>query len=154
MGNRERRRAGYPTRRRSRLAANSFQILRNSHEVLKRRLEVCGDFGTGRLADSSSAWSVSQKLSKLTLPRLVQLLENEELKTVAILAVAAVLLVVAADEVIQVMALEAVLFEGEMQLAQQIVDPEFLSPSLLLVEPAVEEQDVGLNALGVEDACG
>ena len=41
-----------------------------------------------------------------------------------------------------------------MFVGAEIVDPELLCPRLLCSRFAVEEEDVGLNTLGVEDAGG
>ena len=60
--------------------------------------------------------------------------------------------IVAGDEVVEVAALQRIFFECEMFVGAQVVDPELLSPRLLRGWFAVEEQDVGLDALCVEDA--
>ena len=64
----------------------------------------------------------------------------------------AVLWVVAGDEVVQVGALQRIGLEREVLVGAEVVDPEVLCPRCLAGRLAVEEQDVGLHALGVEDA--
>ena len=66
----------------------------------------------------------------------------------------AVLGIVAGDEVVEVAALERIFFEGEMFVCAQIVNPELLCPRFLGCGFAIEEEDVRLDALGVEDARG
>ena len=110
--------------------------------------------GAGRLAESSSASSFSQKMSRLTLSRLRQVFVGERFETLALLAAVAVLRIVAGNEVIQVGALEGIFLEREVLVCAQIVNPELLCPRLFLGGLAVEEKDVGLHALGVENAGG
>ena len=64
----------------------------------------------------------------------------------------AVLGVVAGDEVVEVGALQLVFFQCEVLVGSEIVNPELFGPRLFLRRLAVEEQHVGLHALGVEDA--
>jgi hypothetical protein len=45
-------------------------------------------------------------------------------------------------------------FEREMFVGAQIVDPKLLRPGFLGGGFAVEEQDIGLDALGLKDAGG
>ncbi len=61
---------------------------------------------------------------------------------------------VACDELVEVGASEAVLLEGEVLVGAQVVEPDGLSPWGLTGWFAVEEDDVGLDALRVEDAGG
>jgi hypothetical protein len=69
-------------------------------------------------------------------------------------SVLAILWIVGSDEVVEVAALQWVFLEREMFVGAQIVDPELLCPGFLRGGFAVEEEDVGLDALGVEDAGG
>ena len=64
----------------------------------------------------------------------------------------AVLRVVTGDEVVEVAAFECVFFEGEMFVSPEVVDPELIGPRFLSGWFAIEEEDVGLDALGLEDA--
>ena len=64
----------------------------------------------------------------------------------------AVLGVVALHELVEVGPLERVRLLREVHVRPQVVDPERLGPRLLLGGLGVEEQHVGLHALGVEDA--
>jgi len=91
---------------------------------------------------------------EVDLVALGQLGVGEGLEAVGLLAVGAVLGVVAGDEIVEVAALEGAFLEGEVQVGAQVVDPELLGPGLFLGGLAVEEEDVGLDSLGVEDAGG
>src|SRR5207248_2510775 len=62
--------------------------------------------------------------------------------------------VVAGDELVEVSALERPGLEREVHIGAQVVDPERLGPRRLAGGLAVEEENVGLDALGVEDAGG
>jgi hypothetical protein len=62
--------------------------------------------------------------------------------------------VVGGDEGVEVGALEGVGFEGEVFVGAEVVDPEGFGPGVRIGGFAVEEEDVGLDALGVEDAGG
>jgi hypothetical protein len=64
----------------------------------------------------------------------------------------AVLRVKAADELVQVCALERVRLESEVHVRAQVVDPELVRPGLLAPRLAIKEKDVCLDALRVEDA--
>ena len=59
---------------------------------------------------------------------------------------------VALHELVKVGSLERVRLLGEVHVGPQVVDPQRLRPRLLLSGLGIEEQDVGLHALGVEDA--
>ena len=61
---------------------------------------------------------------------------------------------VAGHEVVEVGPGERVLLEGEVPVGAQVVHPQVPSPGPLGPLPALEEQHVGLHALGVEDAGG
>jgi very-short-patch-repair endonuclease len=67
-------------------------------------------------------------------------------------AAVAVLRVVAGHELVQVGPLQRVRLQREVHVRPQVVHPQLLRPGLLLGRLGVEEQDVGLHALGVEDA--
>jgi len=60
--------------------------------------------------------------------------------------------IVARDEVVEVAALERIFFEREVFVGAQIVNPELICPGFFSGRFAVEEEDVGLDALRVEDA--
>jgi len=62
--------------------------------------------------------------------------------------------VVAAYKIIQVGAGEGVGLQGEVLVGAEIVDPERAGPRRFGSRLAVEEEHVGLDALGVEDAGG
>ena len=66
----------------------------------------------------------------------------------------AVLWIVAGDKVVEVATLKRIFFEREVFVGPQVVDPELVGPRFLCCGFAVEEEDVGLDALGVEDAGG
>jgi len=57
-------------------------------------------------------------------------------------------------EVFEVFGGEGVGFEGEVLVGSQVVDPEVFGPGLFAGGFALEEEDVGFDALGVEDAGG
>ena len=57
-------------------------------------------------------------------------------------------------EVVEVFVGERVGLEGEVLVGAEVVDPEILGPGLFAGFLALEEEDVGLHALGVEDAGG
>ena len=59
---------------------------------------------------------------------------------------------VALHELVQVGPLQRLRLLREVHVRAQVVDPQRLGPGLLLGGLGVEEQDVGLHALGVEDA--
>ena len=65
-----------------------------------------------------------------------------------------VLGVVALDEVLEVFAPEGVCLEREVLVRPKIVDPELVSPGGFAGFFPVEEEDVGLDTLGVEYAGG
>ena len=58
--------------------------------------------------------------------------------------------VVAGYEVVQVGAGQGVGFEGEVPVRAQVVDPQVTRPMGLTGWLPVEEQDVGLDPLGIE----
>ena len=64
----------------------------------------------------------------------------------------AVLGVVALHEFVEVRSLERVRLLGEVHVGPQVVNPNRFGPRLLLGGLGVEEQHVGLHALGVENA--
>src|ERR1019366_1411195 len=66
----------------------------------------------------------------------------------------AVIRVVGADEIVQVATGEGVGLQGEVLVGAEIVDPQGACPGSLAGRLAVEEEHVGLDALGVEDAGG
>ena len=59
---------------------------------------------------------------------------------------------VALHELVQVGPLQRVRLLREVHVGPQVVDPQRLRPRLFLGGLGVEEQDVGLHALGIEDA--
>ena len=61
---------------------------------------------------------------------------------------------VAGHKVVEVGPGERVLLEGEVPVGAQVVHPQVPGPGPLGPLPALEEQHVGLHALGVEDAGG
>ena len=65
----------------------------------------------------------------------------------------AVLGVVAGDEVVQTCALQLVFFQREVLIGSEVVDSKFFCPGFFLAWFAVEEKNIGFNALRVEDAC-
>jgi len=60
--------------------------------------------------------------------------------------------IVTRDEVVEVAAFERVLFQREVQICPQVVDPELFRPQRFLSRLAVEEQDVGFDSLSLKDA--
>ena len=64
----------------------------------------------------------------------------------------AILWVEAADEVVQVGAFEGIRLESEVHVSAEVVNPHLFRPGRRAGRPAVEEEDVSLDALGVEDA--
>ena len=92
-------------------------------------------------------------MSRLSLSRLTQLVVGERPGSAPVSCpLVPVLRVVAGDELVQVRALQRVRLQGEVLVGAQVVDPELLRPRRLAGGLAVEEQHVGLHALGVEDA--
>jgi len=61
--------------------------------------------------------------------------------------------VVASDEVVEIVAGEALLLQGEVHVRAEVIEPHLFGPRLLAGGLAVEEEDVGLDALG-EDGIG
>ena len=74
------------------------------------------------------------------------------LEAVSFGALVPVVGVVALYEVVEVGSGEGVLLEGEALVGAQIVDPEFSGVGLRGAGLALEEEDVGFDALGIEDA--
>ena len=67
----------------------------------------------------------------------------------------AVLWVVDVEEIFEVFFGEGILFEGEVLVGSQVVNPEFLGPGFFVGSGfAVEEEDIRFHALGVENAGG
>ena len=64
------------------------------------------------------------------------------------------LLPVALFEVVEVFVGERVGLEGEVLVGAEVVDPEVFGPGLFAGFLALEEEDVGFDSLGVEDAGG
>jgi len=64
----------------------------------------------------------------------------------------AALRIVAADEVLQILVLQGIGLEGEVLVGPQVVDPQLLRPGNLPGGPAVEEEHISLDPLGIEDA--
>jgi len=64
-----------------------------------------------------------------------------------------VLRVVAGNEILQVLILHGVCFQGEVHIGSQIIYPDSLSPWSLACRLSVEEEHVCLHALGIEYAC-
>src|SRR5271166_6174319 len=60
--------------------------------------------------------------------------------------------VIAGHELVEVGALERLRLERVVNVRAVVEDPQLLGPRLLTGGFGVEEQDVGLDALGVEDA--
>ncbi len=58
----------------------------------------------------------------------------------------------AAHKIVKMGPGQRVLLEGEVLVGPQIVNPQFPGPGSRAAGPAVEEEDVGLDPLGVEDA--
>jgi len=59
---------------------------------------------------------------------------------------------VALDEVVEVGARHRLGLQHVVAVGAVVVDPHLLGPRLVTAGPALEEQDVRLDALGVEDA--
>ena len=57
-------------------------------------------------------------------------------------------------EVVEVLVGEGIGLEGEVLVGAEVVDPEVFGPGLFAGFLALEEEDVGFDALGVEDAGG
>ena len=66
----------------------------------------------------------------------------------------AVLGVVEANELVEVVAPQGVFLQGEMGVAPQVVDPELSCPGVLTAGFLIEEEDVGLHPGRVPDAGG
>jgi hypothetical protein len=64
----------------------------------------------------------------------------------------AVLWIVARDEVIEIAALQRILLEREMFVRAQVVNSELLCARFFGGGFAVEEENIGLDALGVPDS--
>src|SRR5215208_6834423 len=62
--------------------------------------------------------------------------------------------IVAGNEVLEGLPAQSVLLEREVLVGAKVVDPELLRPRRLARGLALEEEHVGLDALGVEDTCG
>ena len=60
----------------------------------------------------------------------------------------------AGDEVVQVGARERIGLEAEFYVGTQVVNPQFFRPGSFAGRLAVEEEHVGFDALGIEDAGG
>jgi len=61
---------------------------------------------------------------------------------------------IANDEVVEVGTFQGIGLQREVLIGPEVIDPESLRPGSFAGGLAVEEEDVGLDALGVEDAGG
>jgi hypothetical protein len=138
-----------------------FQIFSNLAELLQRGLQVLDDFH-GQHVRAGQVGCVLQAL--VTQPEDVQvdlvarhqvLVAESSPTTIGLLfrpgggPLLAVLRLEAGHELIQVFAAEGVLLEGEVLVGAEVVHPQLPGPG-----GGVEEEDVGLDTLGVEDAGG
>ena len=88
--------------------------------------------GAGRFAAILKGFVLQPEDVEVDLVAFEQVFVCETLEPFALLAIVAVLRIVALDEVVEVCALEGVLFEGEMFVRPQVVDPQLLGPRFLL----------------------
>jgi hypothetical protein len=65
-----------------------------------------------------------------------------------------VLCVIAGHKIIEVGAFQRIFFQREVFVSAQVVNPEFLCPRFFGCRFAVEEEDIRLDALGVDAATG
>ncbi len=70
------------------------------------------------------------------------------------LSIVSILGVVAVDEVLEICQGEGPSLEGVVNISAVVVDPDVLGPGLGAGGVVVEEEDVGFDSVGVEDACG
>ena len=62
--------------------------------------------------------------------------------------------VVVGNELLQIVEAQRFLFEGVVDVGAIVVKPDLFSPRFLTGGVVVEEQHIGLDAVGVEDAGG
>ena len=70
------------------------------------------------------------------------------------LAAMAVGRVVTSDEILQVFVFHRVLFEGEVDVGAEVVQPDLFGPGLFTGRLVIEKDDVGFDTLLVEDTGG
>ena len=63
-----------------------------------------------------------------------------------------ILRIIALDKFIEVFALQRIGLEGEVLVSPQVVDPKLLGPRSFTGWLLVEEENIGLDTLGVEQA--
>lgn len=112
------------------------------------------DFGGGEIGGVFEAVVFEPKDVEVGFVALDQVLVGERLEAVGLFALVAIFRTVAGDEVVEVGALQRIGFQGEVLVGAEVVDPKRLGPGSFAGGLAVEEEDVGLDALGVEDAGG
>src|SRR5712692_2927946 len=81
-----------------------------------------------------------------------QVIVAEGVETLVFLALVAVLGVVAGHEIVEVGACEGIGAQGEVLVGAQVVDPQAFGPVRGAGGFLIEEEYVGFDALGIEDA--
>lgn len=79
---------------------------------------------------------------------------RENVEALGFFAVVAVLRIVAADEVLKVSIFQGIGFKGEVHVGPKVIYPEFIRPVLFAGRFAVKEENVCLDALGIEYTSG
>ena len=93
-------------------------------------------------------------MSRLALSRWAQLVVGEPPEPLGLLPLRAVVAAIAGHGIVQVRPGQRVGLQREVLVGAQVVDPQVARPRRLAGWPAVEEQHVGLDPLGVEHAGG
>jgi len=62
--------------------------------------------------------------------------------------------IAAGNEIVELVGRQRIGFEGDVDIGAEVVDLELLGPGIGAGRLLIEEEDVGLDALGVEDAGG
>lgn len=136
-----------------------FELLADAQKLFQRRLEVLDDLqgqdlGLGEVLGVFEALVFQPEDVQVRLVPLHKLVVREGPEPLVLPPLVPVLGVVALDELPEVLRPEGIGLEGEMLVRPQIVDPEPLGPGGLARLFSVEEEDVGLDALGVKYAGG
>ena len=128
-------------------------------ELVQGRLQILNNFGgqdggIGQIGRIAQAVIPEPEDVEVGFVALDQVFVGEAAEALGFAALVAIFGIVAADEVVQVGAGEGVGLQREVLVGAEVVDPERLGPWRFAGRLAVEEEDVGLDALGVEDAGG
>lgn len=149
--------AEHPCRRTLGFNGRFPQVRSNRGELVQRGLQVFGDFGCnyvriGQICCVLKTLVFQPEDIQAGFVALHEIVVGERAKTLGFFAFVPVLGVVAADEVVEMLALQRICLQREVLIRSKVVDSELVSPRLFARRFTVEEQDVRLDALGIEDA--